>query len=275
MPSPFPGMNPYLEHTEFWSEVHHRLITAIAIAIAPSLRPKYRVAIEKRTYMSEIEDSVLVGIPDVAVYSKRSQSTNQPGSTVALAAQTEAISVTVPLPEEVRESYLAIKEGGTGTVITVIELISPKNKRSKEGRKAYESKRQQVLGSPTHLVEIDLLRSGQPMRILEKIQSDYRILISRGEIRPRAYMYAFSLRDAIPSFTLPLRSGDVEPLVELQNILNEVYDQAYFDMAIDYNQEPVPKLKSEDAIWAAELLRSQELRNPVEMQGHGINSPLR
>ena len=273
MPSPFPGMNPYLEHPEFWSEVYHRLITAIADIIAPLIRPKYYAAIEKRAYLSEIEDSVLVGIPDVAVYSKRDASgtltrsqltTNQPGSTVALAAQTEAISVTVPLPEEVRESYLAIKEGGTGTVITVIELISPKNKRSKEGRKAYESKRQQVLGSPTHLIEIDLLRSGQPMRILEEIQSDYRILISRGDRRPRAYMYAFSLRDAIPSFTLPLRPGDVEPLVDLQNILNEVYDQAYFDMAIDYNQEPVPKLKPEDATWASELLRSQQLRHPVE-----------
>jgi len=237
--------------------------------IAPFLRPKYRVAIEKRTYMSEIEDSVLVGIPDVAVYSKRTPSTNQPGSTVALAAETEAISVTVPLPEEVRESYLAIKEGGTGTVITVLELISPKNKRSKESRKVYESKRQQVLGSSTHLVEIDLLRTGQPIGILEEIQSDYRILISPGESpsetlrerRPRAYMYAFGLRDAIPSFTLPLRPGDVEPLVELQSILNEVYDQAYFDMAVDYTQEPVPKLNPEDATWADELLKAQGLRN--------------
>jgi Protein of unknown function (DUF4058) len=97
-------MNPYLEHPDFWSEVHHRFITAIADEIAPFLRPKYYAAIEKRTYLSESEDSVLVGIPDVTVYSKRSQSTNQTGSTVALAAQTKAISVTVPLPEEVRES---------------------------------------------------------------------------------------------------------------------------------------------------------------------------
>lgn len=260
MSSPFPGMNPYLENPELWSEVHNRLIVAIADAIAPDLRPKYRVAIEKRTYLSEIEDSVLVGIPDMAVYGRRSTA-NQTRSTVALSSHTEAISVTVPLPEEVRESYLAIKEGGTGTVITVVEILSPKNKRSQEGREAYERKRQQVLASTTNLVEIDLLRSGQPMRILEEIQSDYRILISRGDRRPRASLYAFSLRDVIPSFPLPLRSGDLEPLVELQTLLNGVYERASFDIAIDYTQHPVPKLKPEDAAWADELLRSQGLHN--------------
>ena len=263
MPSPFPGMNPYLEHPEFWSEVYHRLITAIADIIAPLIRPKYYAAIEKRAYLSEIEDSVLVGIPDLAVYTKRTP-TNQTGSTVALATQTEAISVTVPIPEEIRESYLEIREVGTGTVVTVVEIISPKNKRAGEGREAYEKKRKQLLGSSTHLVEIDLLRSGQPMRVLEEIQSDYRILISRSDRRPRAYLYAFSVRDAIPSFSLPLQSGESEPLVELQNLLNGVYERAGYDLRLDYTQEPVPKLKPEDAIWAAELLRSLSLRSPIE-----------
>jgi Protein of unknown function (DUF4058) len=271
MSSPFPGMNPYLEHPDFWSEVHHRLITAIADTIAPLIRPKYYAAIEKRTYLSEIEDSVLVGIPDLAVYTKRT-STNQTGSTVALATQTEAISVTVPIPEEVRESYLEIREVGTGTVVTVVEIISPKNKRAGEGREAYERKRQQILGSGTHLVEIDLLRSGKPMRILEEIQSDYRILISRSDRRPRAYLYTFSVRDTIPSFYLPLQSGESEPLVELQSLLNGVYERAGYDLRLDYTQEPVPKLKPEDVTWASELLRecirtasrSPELGNPVE-----------
>ncbi|MFB2973090.1 DUF4058 family protein [Aerosakkonema sp. BLCC-F183] len=271
MPSPFPGMNPYLENPELWSEVHHRLITAIAIAIAPDLRPKYRVAIEKRTYLSDIEDSVLVGIPDVGVYAKRTaatptriSSTDASRSNVALASPTEATAVTIPLPEEVRESYLAIKEGKTGTVVTVVEILSPKNKRDKEGRKAYETKRQQVLASLTNLVEIDLLRSGKPMRIIEKIQSDYRILISRSNRRPTASLYAFNLRDAIPSFHLPLESGESEPLVELQSLLNNIYDEASFDMAIDYDRQPVPQLKPEDAVWVDELLRTQKLRGTVE-----------
>ncbi|MFB2878845.1 DUF4058 family protein [Floridanema aerugineum] len=57
MPSPFPGMNPYLENPLLWSEVHHRLISAIA----PNLSLQYRVAIEKRTYLSEGEESVMIG----------------------------------------------------------------------------------------------------------------------------------------------------------------------------------------------------------------------
>ncbi|MFB2897376.1 DUF4058 family protein [Aerosakkonemataceae cyanobacterium BLCC-F50] len=263
MPSPFPGMNPYLEDPELWSEVHHRLITAIADALAPSLLPKYYVAIEKRTYLSDIEDSVLVGIPDVAIFSRRSNN-SETRSTLTLTSQTEAITVTIPQPEEIRESYLAIKETGTGVVVTVVEILSPKNKRSKEGREAYERKRQQVLASLTNLVEIDLLRNGKPMRIIEKIQSDYRILISRSDRRPSASLYAFNLPDQIPSFPLPLQSRETEPLIELQSLLNGVYDRAGFGLRVDYNQEPVAKLKPEDAIWVDELLRSQGLRNQVD-----------
>lgn len=77
MPSPFPGMNPYLETPELWSEVHSRLIVAIADIIAVPLRPNYYVAIEKRTYLSEPDDSVLVGIPDVSIFKERLHS---PGS---------------------------------------------------------------------------------------------------------------------------------------------------------------------------------------------------
>jgi hypothetical protein len=66
-------MNPYLENPELGSEVHSRLIVAIADAIAPHLRPNYYVAVEKRTYMAEPEDSVLVGIPDISVFTKSAQ----------------------------------------------------------------------------------------------------------------------------------------------------------------------------------------------------------
>lgn len=102
MPSPFPGMNPYLENPEFWPEVHHRLITAIADAIESDLSLKYRVAIEKRTYLSEGEESVLVGIPDVSVLSKRS-TTAQTSLTTTLPTQGESVTVVLPMPETARE----------------------------------------------------------------------------------------------------------------------------------------------------------------------------
>ena len=146
MSSPFPGMDPYLENPELWPEVHNRLIIAIADAVAPSLPAKYRVAIQKRTYLSEPEDSVLVGIPDVSVLLKKSTHQSTPStltsSTVAVAPASSACSypegldmlqtpprhqpltVRMPMPVTVRESYLEITEVPTGAVVTVIEVLS-------------------------------------------------------------------------------------------------------------------------------------------------------
>ncbi len=242
MHSPFPGMNPYLENPELWPEVHSRLIVAIADALAPHLLPKYRVAIEKRVYQMTDEDSVLVGIPDVVV--GRNLNTEKQQTNIAVASpRAKPVTVTVPIPEEVREGYLEVREVGTGEVVTVIEVLSPKNKRSGEGRNAYESKRQHVLGSSSHLVEIDLLRRGQPMPILSNnIQASYGILVSRSNYRPTVELYPFELQEPIPTFLLPLRRGDTEPSVDLQALLHGVYDRAGFDLAIDYTREPVPSL---------------------------------
>lgn len=259
MPSPFPGVDPYLGNPELWPEVHHRLITTIADAIAPFVRPKYRVAIEKRTYFSEVEDSLLVGIPDISVFSKQSAG-NQSSATATLASRYEPITVTVPILEETREGYLEIREVGTGEVITVIEVLSPKNKRAGVGRDAYQSKRQQVLSSANHLVEIDLLRGGKPMPIKGKIQADYRILLSRGDCRPVAHLYAFTIREEIPAFPLPWQQGDGAVSVELQGLLTGIYDRAGFDLALDYTQPPVPALKVEDTAWADVLLKEKGLR---------------
>jgi hypothetical protein len=169
MPSPFPGMNLYLENPELWSEVHHRLITALADAIETELSLKYRVAIKKRIYLSDAEESVEVGIPDVSVTSHKSTPTSPTTSIATLPALGESVTVTIPLPEEIREGYLKIREVATGYVVTAIEVLSPTNKRAGMGREAYLRKRQEVLSTPTHLVEIDLLRSGKPMPILSEI----------------------------------------------------------------------------------------------------------
>ena len=260
MPSPFPGMNPYLENPDLWSEVHHRMITAIAIAIEPNLSMQYRVAIEKRTYLDDGAESVKIAIPDVSVYTQ-SSTPRQTGSTMTLPAQSEAVKVTIPVPEEKREGYLEIRDVETGYIVTAIEVISPSNKRAGTGRDTYERKRREVLSRPTNLVEIDLLRNGKPMRILSKVpRTDYRILVCRGNRRPNAELYGFSVRQEIPKFLLPLQPGDSEHLVDLQSLLVQVYNQARFDMAINYRLDPVPPLKSEDKIWAEELLREKGLR---------------
>lgn len=254
-------MNPYLENPELWSEVHSRLIVAIADELTDHLSERYRVAIEKRTYFSGGDDSLLVGIPDVSVVGKQPEQ-NQPSATATLPPPVEPIAVIVPTAEEVQERYLEIREVATGAVITAIEILSPKNKRSGEGRQAYERKRNQVLASMTHLVEIDLLRGGQPLPILGTAQSDYRILISRSDRRPSAQLYAFSVRQEIPRFSVPLAAGDEEPVLDLQAVLQQVYKRGRYYLVVDYTQPPQPSLSAADTIWAEGVLQEAGLGIP-------------
>lgn len=183
----FPGMNPYLEHPELFPGLHHLLISELARFLSHQLRPKYRVAVEVRMYETTDDSSLLVGIPDVIVKSR--QNVNDVKNTnVAVAAPTpKPVTVTVPMPITIKEGYLEVKEVGTEQLITTIEILSPTNKRPGKGRHSYEEKREQVLGSRTNLLEIDLLRKGEPMPMFgDNIQSDYRILVCRGNRRPVA-----------------------------------------------------------------------------------------
>ncbi len=270
MPSPFPGMNPYLENPEIWPAVHSRLIVAIADALVPQIRPNYLVDIEKRIYQSSGETTLLVGIPDVTVrreapLSRRESlpsQTNPSTSNVAVAAPpVTPVQVRMPMPEEVREAYLEVRDTTTGEVVTVIEVLSPANKRPGKGREMYLEKRETVVGSRTHLVEIDLLRKGEPMPFFgTEFQGNYRILVSRGDRRPTADLYLFNLPQPIPTFTLPLRSQDAEPTLDLQALLNSLYDRAGYDYTLDYSAEPVPPLEESETAWADALLREQQLR---------------
>jgi hypothetical protein len=98
------------------------------------------------------------------------------------------------------------------------------------------------------------------MPILDNnIKSDYQILVSRSQLRPRAELYPFNLSEAIPAFFLPLQKEDIEPLVDLQNVIQDLFDRAGLDLAIDYNSEPVPPIQEPDLIWVSELLKEQDL----------------
>lgn len=266
MPSPFPGMDPYLEHPDFWQETHHWLISLIAESLVPQIRPKYEIAIEKRIYQindtnDNNDDSLLVGIPDVAI-KRQPNAPDVPTGSVAIATLTFPTTVKVPAPEKIKQTYLEVREMATRQVVTAIEILSPVNKRSGDGRITYLKKRQNILGSLTHLVEIDLLRRGEPMPILNNsIQSDYRVLVSRSNRRPLAELYAFNLSDSLPVFLLPLREEDVEPIVNLPELFAGVYDRAGYDYRIDYDRDPIPSLSEENLVWAKELLQETGLRD--------------
>jgi hypothetical protein len=259
MPSPFPGIDPYLEQPNFWSSFHFRLIGAMASAIAPQILPKYYIEIETRTYADATDNELLVGIPDAVVFSA-SANRNLPESTRAesagVALQNRPQSVQLPIVPEVKERYLEVRELETDRVITVIEVLSPKNKRTGAGRVTYEGKRQQVLNSTAHLIELDLLRADAPMPMNGVLEPwDYRILVSRSEQRPAADLYGFSLREQIPSFPLPLKFEDNSPWVNLQSLVSEVYDEAGYQYRLGYQRPvPPPDLSESDAQWASNLL---------------------
>lgn len=250
MHNPFPGMNPYLEHPSLWHQVHNRLIVAMADAITPQVAPKYRVSIEERVYTS-VEDGLMVGIADVAVASSQTS-----GSAVTTATATKPIPVQVPMPEEVTERFLEVRLTQSGDIVCVIEVLSPKNKRSRVGRETYQTKRQKILQSQTNLIEIDLLRGGKPMPLLATIEAPYRILVSRGYSRPAAELYAFGLTESLPTIPIPLLKDDVEPVVDLQAILNDIYTRARFDLSIDYEQPLKPALSEADAAWVKNVLQA-------------------
>ncbi|MFN6517054.1 MAG: DUF4058 family protein [Nostoc sp. CreGUA01] len=253
MPYLFPGMNPYLELPTLWQEFHNRLIVAISDALTPYLQPKYYVAVETRSYLDDDNPELLVGIPDAIVLTTSKTPTVQ---SVAIATETRPKQIQLPIPIEVKERYLEVREVGTHQVITVIEVLSPKNKRKGEGRTAYEKKRQRILGSSSHLVEIDLLRENPPMPMIGvKETSDYRIVVSRAAIRPMADLYEFQLREPIPRFSLPLKADDSELEVDLQAIVLGVYHRGSYHVRIDYRQAvPPPKLSPAVQQWVDDLL---------------------
>lgn len=253
MHSPFPGMDPYLENPELWPEVHSRLIVGIADALNETLSQKYRIAIERRVYQ---DDHLLVGIPDVSIVAK--PDLRDPALSTRVA--TQPITVLLPEIEEVQERYLEIREIKTGAVITVIEVLSPKNKRSGEGRTIYERKRNRILASLTHLVEIDLLRGDQPLPMIGSNLSAYRILVSRHPTRPTAQLYEFTVRESIPEVPIPLLAGEEEPVMSLQFILQDLYEKGRYHLALDYTGSPQPPLTQADAEWADHLLRAAGLR---------------
>jgi Protein of unknown function (DUF4058) len=265
LPSPFPGMDPYLERGRVWSDLHHSLITAIRDALAPQVAPAYYVAIEERVTTVEVARGENVREPDAAIIPTRPVPVPSGGVAVAEAPAATAIRVTLPRYETVREGYLEIRGVQNQVVVTAIEVLSPTNKLSSEGRQEYEKKRRAVLSSVTSLIEIDLLRAGEPMQMEPLPMSDYRLLVSRGWEHPEASLHAFSIRQAIPAITVPLQWSEAEVSLSVGELLAQVYDRARYDLRVDYKAAPPePALSAEDAAWVDALLREKGLRAAAE-----------
>jgi hypothetical protein len=217
MPSPFPGMNPYLEQVRAWHDFHERFIPKAAEQITPQVRPAYIVRIDEHVYIAPV------------------------------------YGLLSPAVDMERHAFLEIQDRYTREVITVIELLSPSNKSS--DREQYLAKRRQFLASPVHLVELDLLRGGPRLSLQNLPKCDYYAIVSRAEERPRVGVWPIRLRDRLPVIPIPLRSDEPAARLDLQEVVHLVYDAAAYEDYI-YKGEPEPRLRPADAKWARQFLPS-------------------
>src|SRR5438105_3073551 len=107
MPSPFPGMDPYLESPAFWSDFHARFINYWCEALSDHLADHYEARIDERVNLVEVQPAKIRRFePDVAV-TQRSQA---PGAAPAASGVATVEPVVVPLliEEETRETYIQV-----------------------------------------------------------------------------------------------------------------------------------------------------------------------
>ena len=207
MPSPFPGMNPFLENLDVWSTFHIQMLAAMADRLSAQVRPDYLVHME-----AHIE----------------------------------------------RQRYLEIRDRRNRELVAVVELLSPVNKKSGPYRAQYLTKRSEIVASPAHLVEIDLLRDGRAMPDQERPSSTYGVMVSRVEERPAADFWPIGLRQPLPTIPVPLRPANSHASLELQKLLHEVYDRGTYAQEI-YELETEPPLDPADLDWAEYVLSQAKL----------------
>ncbi len=233
MPSPFPGMDPYLEDPYIVPDFHHRLASGLSRALNARLPGPHYARVEMR--------------PEVGIIDEEDEPT-RPG-------------------EMPRHAFVEIRDSKRGhKLITVIEILSPSNKSRGPDRLAYEAKQREVLESDASLIEIDLLRSGRrvlPNAHLEEgirvLRCPYVVLVSRAWDRDNLSLgdivFRIGQRDPLPCIPVPLKQGEAELPLDLQFIMNDVYDAGpYRRGAVDYAGPIQPPLSGEDAEWAAGLI---------------------
>lgn len=253
MQSPFPGMDPYLEHPALWRGVHHHLIAVIAETLGDALAPAFFVGVEERVYVATLDD--LLALPEIRpdVHLVR-VSTRQPeGANTAVI--TPPLMIEPLEDEEIHEPYLEIRDVRTRAVVTTIEVVSPTNKAAgTTGQRKFLDKRRRVMTSQTHWIEIDLLRSGQQPREVRD-RGAYYALLRRGVAGAPYEVWSADLRGRLPTIGVPTRAPILDTPLDLQMMVDTVYRRGHYDLALDYDAPPpAPQLAPDDAGWAAERI---------------------
>ena len=270
MPSPFPGMDPYLEDPEFFPGLHERLINEVSTALQNLLPPIYYAELRSRVWVEYVERPFE---PDVNVLRSSSpykQETNGTGTAVAI----DVHPVVVFAPQhETRESFVEIyTTRGEQRLITAIEVLSITNKTpGAHGRNLYIRKQREMLGAQVHLVEIDLLRGGvfstavpHDRAIQEAGPFDYHVCVHRYDDVERFFVYPIPLRNRLPQIAIPLLPGDASVILDLQSVFDRCYDIGPYRRLNPYVRRALqPPLAPIDAEWATQLLRERGLLPPA------------
>jgi hypothetical protein len=258
-------MDPYLENPWLWPDVHHELISEFRALLNERLRPKYVARVEERVYLSDDADPErALYVPDLRVSSRGTNGAPKTRARkgVKVDGADEPVTITTVTPDEVREARLEIRGAGGGEVVAVIEILSPTNKiAGSAGRDSFLTKRREVLGSPAHWCEIDLLRAGaRPAFDALLDPHEYVVHVSPTDLRPKGHVWPVRLTDRLPVVAIPLRNGDPPVPLDLQAGLNAAYDRAAYDLSVDYTAPPVPPLPRDLTDWADKLLKRKKRR---------------
>jgi hypothetical protein len=233
MPSPFPGMDPYLENADIFSDFHDSFVTYLRESLQPQLPEPYYAAIGRLAWI-EVSEPLMIHVP-----------------------HDERI-------EPLVEIYLG--RGSARRLVTTIEVLSLTNKTPGErGRDLYLRKQREILDSQVHLVEIDLLRGGHHTTAvpLERLTTaagafDYHVSIHHFDNLEDYFVYPFRLPDPLPRIAIPLLPGDPPVSLDLPAVLDRTYDASPYRREIDYGSAPpAPSLSADMLSWVAETAKQR------------------
>lgn len=247
-------MDPYLEGY-LWADVHHALANKIRQQLTPKLRPRYAARLEVYAVEDSLPESE-IGIlyPDVEVIRVKQQSEvvavpSTTSASPALAVTPAPLTLPVLQPVAIRLVSVEIRDTAQNVLITCIEILSPVNKRE-PGLTTHRQKRQRLYQAGVHLIELDLLRRGtRPFAQPRLPEVAYAIALTRSHSGV-IDVWPLKLQDSLPIIPVPLRSPDPDIPLELPQAMADIYDEAAYDLSIDYSQSPPPPgLSKEDARW--------------------------
>jgi hypothetical protein len=257
MPTPFPGMDPYIKEYGDWLDFHGRLIAYCCDFLNDRLPEGYAASLDTRLKLVHAEDDVVVGRmrPDLGVHRDPQAAASSPRIDGGGIATLEPRTLTLPVHfDEVRESAVQVVRYPERRLVTHIELLSPANRRNPD-RGDYLAKRVALIHQQkVNMVEIDLLLAGDRLETVEPLPpGDYYAFVSRAQRVPEVDVYSWAVRRALPSIPIPLLPPDPDVPIDLALLVGQVYDRGRYDRLLPYGKPPPQALADADRPWAAGL----------------------